>query len=75
MAGSPENGVIRSRKRIDAAGALRPDGPRARRQELWVVADPASNVGAVDLLTDATQRRWVDEPALNHLDQARVVAS
>jgi hypothetical protein len=35
--------------------------------DVWVVVDPTSPGGAVDMLVDVMERRWVDEPAIEHL--------
>ena len=35
--------------------------------QVWVVTDPTSPAEAIDVLADAIQRRWVDDPAIEHL--------
>ncbi len=39
---------------------------------MWVVTDPASTRDAIDVLTDVMHQRWVDEPAIEHLDAADI---
>jgi conjugative relaxase-like TrwC/TraI family protein len=52
---------------IDAAGLYVPMTRGRIGNYVWVVVDPTSNTDAIDVLADAMQRRWVDEPALEHL--------
>jgi hypothetical protein len=53
---------------IDAAG-LYVQMTRGRDgNDVWVVTDPTAPSDAVDVLTDAMQRRWIDEPAISRLE-------
>jgi conjugative relaxase-like TrwC/TraI family protein len=52
---------------IDAAGLYVPMTRGRDGNDVWVVTDPDSPADAVDLLAEVMQRRWIDEPALDHL--------
>lgn len=52
---------------IDAAGLYVPMTRGRHGNEVWVVTDPTSPADALDVLADALHRRWVDEPAIDHL--------
>jgi ATP-dependent exoDNAse (exonuclease V) alpha subunit len=52
---------------IDAAGLYVPMTRGRESNDVWVVVDPTSPGGAVDMLVDVMERRWVDEPAIEHL--------
>jgi hypothetical protein len=57
---------------IDAAGLYVPMTRGRESNDVWVVIDPTSPADAVDVLTDVLQRRWVDEPAIEHLAPAEI---
>lgn len=52
---------------IDVAGLYVPMTRGRLGNEVWVVADPTSPTDAVVLLAEALQRRWADEPAIDHV--------
>lgn len=52
---------------IDAAGLYVPMTRGRTGNDVWVVVDATLDVNAVDVLADAMQRRWLDEPTLAHL--------
>lgn len=57
---------------IDAAGLYVPMTRGRDSNDVWVVLDPASPADAIDVLTDTLQRRWVDEPAIEHVPSAEI---
>ena len=57
---------------IDAAGLYVPMTRGRESNDVWVVVDPTSAADALDVLTDVVQRRWVDEPAIEHLAPAEI---
>ena len=57
---------------IDAAGLYVPMTRGRDGNDVWVVTDPASPSDPVDVLADVMHRRWIDEPAIEHLPQVEV---
>ena len=57
---------------IDAAGLYVPMTRGRDANDVWVVVDPGSPADAVDVLADVMQRRWVDEPAIEHLPDVTI---
>ena len=57
---------------IDAAGLYVPMTRGRVGNDVWVVADPTSPADAIDVLADVMQRRWIDEPAIEHADPAGI---
>jgi conjugative relaxase-like TrwC/TraI family protein len=51
---------------IDAAGLYVPMTRGRDDNDVWVVTDPSSPAGPVDILAEVMQRRWVDTPAMDH---------
>lgn len=58
---------------IDAAGLYVPMSRGRDANDVWVVIDPISPNQAVDVLVNVMQRRWADEPAIDHLPEPTVV--
>ncbi len=40
--------------------------------DVWVVTNPDSPADAIDVLADVMERRWIDEPAIEHLQDAEI---
>jgi hypothetical protein len=57
---------------IDAVGLYVPMTRGRESNDVWVVIDPTSPADALDVLSDVLQRRWVDEPAIEHLAPAEI---
>lgn len=57
---------------IDAAGLYVPMTRGRERNDVWVVTDPGSPSDPVDVLAEAMHRRWIDEPAIDHLPPVEV---
>jgi conjugative relaxase-like TrwC/TraI family protein len=57
---------------IDAAGLYVPMTRGRDGNDVWVVTDPASPSDPVDVLADVMHRRWIDEPAIEHLPPVEV---
>lgn len=60
---------------IDAAGLYVPMTRGRLGNDVWVVTDPGAPGDPVDVLADVLQRRWVDEPAIEHLPDESLSAS
>jgi hypothetical protein len=57
---------------IDAAGLYVPMTRGREGNDVGVVPDPTSPSEAVDVLAEVTQRRWVDEPAIEYRPSADI---
>jgi conjugative relaxase-like TrwC/TraI family protein len=57
---------------IDAAGLYVPMTRGRDGNDVWVVTETGSQSDPVDVLADVMHRRWIDEPAIEHLPQVEV---
>lgn len=57
---------------IDAAALYVPMTRGRESNHVWVVVDPMSPADALDELNETLQRRWVDEPAIEHLSDVSI---
>jgi len=57
---------------IDAAGLYVPMTRGRDGNDVWVVTNPDSPADAIDVLAEVMERRWIDEPAIERLQDAEI---